>query len=250
MNTKSLLVIPAAALALCVPKQASAYVGFGLNLSVPLFYPAPYYSAPVGYTRTVVYEAPSRAVGEQVTASPGSGYVWMAGHWSNVSARWVWVAGHWELPPSPSAIWTGGHWVQGNGGWVWVDGAWTVGNSGPQPQSGPPVPPGAAAPQVSGSSQPPALPGAIPAPSTPAPTAPEMADGTVVGDEPPAPIVEYVPASPYPDYVWIGGFWGWRGGWYWNAGHFAPRPFRGAAWVSGGWGRVGGRWAWHGGRWH
>lgn len=242
MNIKSLLIVPAAVLSLGAPKAANAYVGLGLNLSIPLFYPAPYYSTPVTYSRTVVYDAPARSVGEQVTTAPGPGYVWMAGHWSNVSQRWVWVAGHWELPPSPSATWTGGHWVQGNGGWVWVDGAWTVGNPATQPQSGPPVPPGTQAPQV----QPTA---AVPAPSTPAPPSPDMADGIEVADQPPAPIVEYVPASPYPDYVWLGGYWGWRGGWYWNAGHYAPRPYHGAAWVSGGWAHVGARWAWHGGRW-
>jgi hypothetical protein len=77
-----------------------------------------------------------------------------------------------------------------------------------------------------------------------------MADGTVVGYEPPAPIVEAIPVCPYPDYVWIGGFWGWSGlGWYWHAGYYAPRPFHGAAWISGGWGRAGGRWAWHAGHW-
>ena len=242
MNTKSLLVLPAL-LALCAPK-ADAYVGFGLNLSLPLFYPIGYYSSPA-YTRTVVYQGPSRVVGEQVTASPGPGDVWMAGHWSNVSQRWVWVAGHWEMPPSPSAVRTGGHWVQGNGGWVWVDGAWTVGNVVAQSQSAPPVPPGAVAP---GDGQP-AAPAAVPMPSTPAPASPVMEDGTVVSDAPPAPIVEDVPTAPYPDYVWIGGFWGWRGGWYWNAGHYAPRPYRGAAWVSGGWIRGGGGWAWRGGRW-
>jgi hypothetical protein len=76
-----------------------------------------------------------------------------------------------------------------------------------------------------------------------------MADDTVVGAEPPAPIVEYVPVSPYPGYVWIGGYWGWRGGWYWNAGHYALPPARGAAWVAGGWVHGGRGWVWHGGHW-
>jgi hypothetical protein len=246
MNLKTLLLLPAA-LALCVPKPADAYVGFRLNLAIPLYYPFGYYSAPAGYPRTVVYTNPTRVSGEQVTPAPGPGYVWMAGHWSNVSQRWVWVAGHWEMPPSPSAIWTGGHWVQGNGGWVWVDGAWSIGNSASLPQNGPPVPPAGPAPQTS--SMPPS-PAAEPAPSSPAPPPPEMADGTVVSDAPPALITEYIPAAPYPDYIWVAGFWGWRGGWYWNGGHYAPRPFRGAAWVSGGWVHAGGGWAWHGGRWH
>ena len=104
MNAKSLFLIPAA-LALGAPAPANAYVGFRLNLAVPLFYPAPgyYYPAPA-YTQRVVYgNQPAQVVGEQVTPAPGAGYVWMAGHWNNVSQRWVWVPGHWELPPSPSA---------------------------------------------------------------------------------------------------------------------------------------------------
>jgi hypothetical protein len=246
MNSKSLLILPAV-LALCAPKPADAYANFRLSFGIPLFFPIGYYSPSVGYARTVVYDSPPRAVGEQVTASPGPGYVWMAGHWSNVSQRWVWIAGHWEMPPSPSAAWIGGHWVQGNGGWVWVDGAWTVGAQSP---SAPPVPPGTpASPTSAAPVPPPGAPDVGPSPSTPAPASPEMIDGTEVPDQPPAPIAEYIPAAPYPDYIWVGGFWGWRNGWYWNGGHYARRPYHGAIWVSGGWGHVGSRWAWHGGRW-
>lgn len=238
MNAKPLLLLPAA-FALGAPTHADAYVSFGLNLSVPLFYPT------TGRPAAVVYQAPPGPVAEQVTPAPGPGYVWMSGHWSFYDRRWVWVAGHWELPPSPSAVWIAGHWVQGNSGWVWVDGAWTVGSppaapgaapAAPSPQAPPPVPP---LPPTSA---------VVPSPSAPPPV-PEMEDGTVVGDEPPAPIVEYVPVSPYPGYVWIGGFWGWRGGWYWNAGHYARPPARGAEWVSGGWVRGARGWSWHGGRW-
>jgi hypothetical protein len=234
MNAKTLLLIPAA-LALGPAAQAWSSWGFGLNLNVPLYYPTP------GYARTVVYQAPPSSVAEQVTPAPGPGYVWLSGHWSFYSNRWVWVAGHWEMPPSPSASWVAGHWVQGNSGWVWVDGAWSVGAPSAQPGSVPPAPP----------SPPSAPPGAAaaPAPSSPAPAVAEIAEGTVVSDEPPAPIVEYVPAAPYPDYAWVGGYWGWNGGWYWNAGHYARAPYRGAVWVAGGWARGARGWAWHGGRW-
>jgi WXXGXW repeat (2 copies) len=253
MTTKTLLLVPAA-VALCVAQPASAYVGFRLNLAVPLFYASPgYYYPPSGYARTVVYAAPRGVEGEQVTVAPGPGYVWMAGHWTNVSQRWVWVAGHWEQPPSPSAVYVGGHWAQGGGGWVWVDGTWSVGGAPaqagapPQPPSGPPDAI-AQAPVNEATPMPPSS-AVIPAPSTPAPPEPEISDGTVVESEPPAAIAEYVPTAPYPDYVWLGGYWGWSGAWVWHAGHFAPRPFRGAAWVSGGWSRGGRGWAWHGGRW-
>ena len=245
MNIRSLFLIPAA-LALGAPSHANAYVGLRLNLAVPLFYPSGGYEypAPRYYQATQL-----TAVGEQVTVAPGPGYVWMAGHWTNVAQRWVWVAGHWELPPSPSALWVAGHWVRANAGWAWVDGAWTIGGTQP---SQPPIPP--AEPAASANPPPQATPEApqagavaMPAPSTPPPP-PDMADGTVVGTEPPAPIVESVPVCPTPDYVWLGGFWGWNGiGWYWNAGHYGPRPFRGAAWVGGGWARASRGWAWHGG---
>lgn len=253
MNTRSLLLIPAA-LAMALPSHANAFVGFRLNLAVPLYYPsAGYYYAAPAYPQTVVYQSPQTGVaGDQVTVAPGPGYVWLAGHWTNVSQRWVWVAGHWELPPSPSALWVAGHWVRGNSGWIWVDGAWTIGSPPAQPQSAPPEPP-SAPPGVSAQQPAPGAPasaGVVPTPSTPPPPSPEMAEGTVVTYDPPAPLVETIPVCPYPDNVWVGGFWGWSGlGWYWTAGHYAPRPFHGAAWVSGGWIRAGRGWAWHGGRW-
>ncbi len=249
MNTKVLLLIPAA-LAFFAPSRADAYVGFRLNLAVPLFYPSYgyYYPQPV-YAHPVAYSAPLRAEGEQITPAPGPGYVWIAGHWSNNAQRWVWLAGHWELPPSPSAVWVAGHWAQANGGWLWINDTWTVGGA-----AAPDAPPLAPSSPAVGPAQPPAPPAqppgtaVVPVPSTP-PPAPEMADGTVVENEPPAPVAEYVPVSPYPDYVWIGGYWGWHGGWYWTAGRFAPRPHHGAVWLSGGWVHAGRGWAWHGGHW-
>jgi hypothetical protein len=239
MNSKTLLLIPAT-LALGFATSAHAYIGFGLNLGIPLYYPAPV------YRQTVAYQATPASASEVITPAPGPGYVWLSGHWSNQSQRWVWLSGHWEVPPSPSALWIAGHWVQGNAGWVWVDGAWTIG-SPPQAPSGTPAIPAPPAQPLAGQANSPSA-AVVAVPSTPPPT-PEMADGTVVEADPPAPIVEYVPDAVYPGFVWVGGFWGWRGGWYWNAGHFSRAPFRGAAWVSGGWARGARGWAWHGGRW-
>src|SRR5580658_1957157 len=173
MNYKTLLLLPAA-FALGAPAPANAYVGFRLNLAVPLplYFPATgyYYPTPV-YAQTVSYDGAPGSRPEQVTPAPGPGYVWMAGHWNNVSQRWVWVAGHWEMPPSPSAVWVGGHWVQGSSGWVWVDGAWTIGAAAAQAQT-PPEAPGASpssAPQAQASEPPPGPPTAavLPSPSTP-----------------------------------------------------------------------------------
>ena len=39
----------------------------------------------------------------------------------------------------------------------------------------------------------------------------------------PAPIVEVAPACPVPDYVWVGGSWGWYDNhWVWTRGHWGP----------------------------
>ena len=141
MKTKVLL-LTAVALGFIAAPRANAYVGFRLNLALPLYYPyTGYYYPSAGYPSTVVYSSPPRAEGERVTVAPGPGYVWIAGHWTNSAQRWVWVAGHWEMPPSPSATWVAGHWTQGAAGWVWVDDMWTVGGAAAQPQN-PPGSPG------------------------------------------------------------------------------------------------------------
>ena len=54
----------------------------------------------------------------------------------------------------------------------------------------------------------------------------------VVGEAPPAPIVEEMVVAPGPDFVWIGGIWVWNGRWAWERGHWGHRPYAGARWVS------------------
>ena len=261
MNSKSLLIIPAL-LALGVPSTARAYVGFRFNFGIPLYYPA------AAYPQVVTYRAQPVDTSERVTPPPGPGYVWISGHWSNRAQQWVWLAGHWELPPSPSAVWVDGHWDRSGAGWVWVDATWSV-SGPPAPPQTPPAPPQAPPPAqeapgivpgAENANQPPQPPSAppqqappavsagVPTPSTPPPS-PDMVEGTVVASDPPAPIVEYVPACPYPGYVWVGGYWGWGGGWYWVGGHYARPPYHGAVWVGGGWARGARGWAWHGGHW-
>ena len=38
----------------------------------------------------------------------------------------------------------------------------------------------------------------------------------VISEPPPAGPVEVVPVAPGPDYVWVGGYWAWRGRWAWE----------------------------------
>jgi len=79
---------------------------------------------------------------------------------------------------------------------------------------------------------------------------PVPVESTVVVDvAPPAPYVEVVPAIPFPDAIWIGGYWGWYGGRHqWVPGRWDhPRP--GYHWRAHAWVNQGGRWHLHGGGW-
>ena len=66
--------------------------------------------------------------------------------------------------------------------------------------------------------------------------APEPSPGVnaevVVTDDPPPLIVESVPASPGPAFVWVGGAWVWHGRWVWEHGRWAHPPHPGAVWVA------------------
>jgi hypothetical protein len=56
--------------------------------------------------------------------------------------------------------------------------------------------------------------------NTPTQVQPSEAAG-VVGNPPPAPIVEQVVVAPGPDYMWVGGAWGWyEGRWVWHRGYW------------------------------
>jgi hypothetical protein len=67
---------------------------------------------------------------------------------------------------------------------------------------------------------------------------------------PPPARVEVRPAVPFPDAVWIGGYWEYRHrNWVWAPGHWGKRPRPGAVWLPGywkqtpkGWKRTPGHW--------
>jgi len=74
--------------------------------------------------------------------------------------------------------------------------------------------------------------------------------GVIVTDvAPPAPYYEPVPVAPYAGAVWIGGYWGWRGGRHaWVGGHYEPaRP--GHSWEPHRWHHRDGRWHFQEGHW-
>jgi hypothetical protein len=68
---------------------------------------------------------------------------------------------------------------------------------------------------------------------------------------PPPPVrVETYGPAPGPGYVWINGFWGYRGGRYeWNAGRWDRPPSGRRRWEAGRWDHRGDRYVWRDGRW-
>lgn len=223
MNTKGLLIVSLVAVA---PATSFGFnrVGLGFNFGFPLYdSPRP--------TSVMVVQQP--AATEVMPPSPGPDYAWVTGHWEwdTPGMRWVWWGGTWQRPPAPNAIWQAGYWSQQGNGWVWVGSHWAI----PTAPQGP-----AAAPQY-----PPSAPQTAPIVST----AVSPSETVVVNEAPPSPIVEEIYAAPGPDFVWIGGYWGWHNAWVWRPGHYEHPPRHGSVWVSGSWRSSGHGWAWVGGRW-
>lgn len=52
-----------------------------------------------------------------------------------------------------------------------------------------------------------------------------------VGWAPPAMLVESPSPQPFPEAVWVGGYWVWQGNWVWAHGHWLRPPRRNYAWV-------------------
>lgn len=72
----------------------------------------------------------------------------------------------------------------------------------------------------------------------------------VVYVQPPEPRVETYGPPPYPEAVWIPGYWAYRGGeWVWIPGHWEKRPRSHAVWVPGHWRPKGRGWVWVPGHW-
>lgn len=74
-------------------------------------------------------------------------------------------------------------------------------------------------------------------------------EGPVVAVPPPAPRVEYYGPPPVVGSIWIGGYWGWRGGGHvWVPGYWSsPRP--GYRWVPHAWAPQAGGWRERPGYW-
>lgn len=68
---------------------------------------------------------------------------------------------------------------------------------------------------------------------------------------PPPPMrAEFVGAAPGPGFVWVNGYWGWRGNAHvWVAGSWMRPPHPRAVWIAPRWEGRGGRYYFHEGRW-
>jgi len=183
---------------------ASTHVGISLRIGVP---------API-----IVREAPPVRVAEVVVASPGPGYVWVAGHYVWDDGRWVWVRGEWIRPPQSGAVWVEGHWDAA--AQSWTEGHWEIAQA------------------VAG-----------PGPVLVSP--PPLVSGAIIVQGPPPPLRhEHHGHRPDRGYVWINGYWAYRGGRHvWIAGRWDRPPPGHRVWVEPRWEHRGGSYVFIEGRW-
>ena len=173
--------------------------------------PAPVPSAP---TEIVVTAPPPPLQREVVYERPSPNHVWISGYWGWHLGKHVWVSGRWSTRPRANVVWVSPRWELRGNRYVLIDGYWQ--DAAPTTvvvtESGP--------------------------------------QEVVVTAAPPPPRTEVIYAAPGPDYIWIGGYWGWRGGRHvWVAGHY-ERPPRGRHhWVAPRWERRGGTHIFIEGRW-
>jgi len=67
---------------------------------------------------------------------------------------------------------------------------------------------------------------------------------------PPPDRVEVVGVAPGPGFVWVGGYWVWRGGVHaWVPGTWRRPPYPGAVWIAPRWHRRYGRYYFREGHW-
>ena len=71
----------------------------------------------------------------------------------------------------------------------------------------------------------------------------------VVHTAPPELRHEDMPPQPGDTYVWVRGYWSWKGRWVWVPGHWEVPQEGYSAWEPGTWVKVDGGWRWKTGRW-
>ncbi len=71
-----------------------------------------------------VQVAPPPPLVEVIPATPGPGYVWIAGHHAWRGEAYAWVPGRWESRPREHERWVEGRWRHARAGWYWEEGHW------------------------------------------------------------------------------------------------------------------------------
>ena len=199
-----------AALLCGVPLVASAQIGVGIRVGIP------------------VGEAPPPPLVETYGQAPaGPGWFWVSGHWVRHRGRWIWVNGRWDR--RIGYAWSPGHWDQGPNGWIWIDGRWVVPGPGPAVV----MVPQTTTTTVTTSAAPPPSEVYVEA----APPAPIVEEIGVA----PAPDYFFINGH----WGWNGGRWVWSRGYWGRHPHWHP----GGGWVGGRWDRRGNGYAWHEGHW-
>jgi len=61
----------------------------------------------------------------------------------------------------------------------------------------------------------------------------QISIGIRIGPPPPPRVLAVVPASPGPEFIWVGGYWYPVGNHYkWHEGYWTRPPYAGAVWVA------------------
>lgn len=163
---------------------------------------------------------------EIIEERPSSQHVWVSGHWRWQDGRYAWIAGRWDLPPRANLSWVEPRWERKGSGYVLAGGYWQ--DSGPGPQPVVSSVPATAQGVPAGAQQ------QVHQPSSPPPS-PEV---VYVREAPPPPQREYIVERPSPYHVWVGGYWGLRGGrQIWIGGRWDLPPRSDVVWVEPRWER-------------
>ncbi len=155
---------------------------------------------------------------ERRSIAPSPNHTWIEGHWAWRGGRHAWMPGHWAMAPGAGYVWEQARWVNQGGHWSFYEGHWRM--------------------------------NVAPAPTVVYEPAPPVAQPMVIESEPPPPIAEVRPVSPFGGAVWIPGYWEWHGHHHvWVGGHWSA-PRAGFAWEPHRWVRdPGGHWRMEEGHW-
>jgi hypothetical protein len=96
--------------------RASAGYAAGPPSSVAVGPPTPY----------TVSSLPPEPLYEQMTPSPGYGYVWIDGYWHWNGYEWVWLGGRWVREQGSQYVYVQPHYGDASGAYLYTPGHWTV----------------------------------------------------------------------------------------------------------------------------